>query len=36
MDSATFAKLVDAARELALHSYGIVIPAPGERWEDVG
>ena len=26
-----FAKLVDAARELALHQYGIVIPAPGEE-----
>ncbi len=35
MDTATFAKLVDRARELAMHDYGAPLPAPGEKWEDV-
>ncbi len=34
MSSAEFAKLVDDARELALHQYGMAIPAPGEKWSD--
>ena len=33
MDTAAFARFVDAARELALLQYGCVIPAPGEQWE---
>jgi hypothetical protein len=33
MDSVRFAKLVDDARELALHNYGVTIPAPGETFE---
>ncbi len=33
MDTAAFAKFVDAARELAMQQYGCVIPAPGESFE---
>lgn len=33
MDSATFARLVDRARELAMHDYQSSLPAPGEQYE---
>ena len=31
MDSKRFAQLVDDARHLALHDYGVLIPEPGEQ-----
>ena len=33
MDTATFAKLVDAGRKLAWDEYQVRIPEPGERYE---
>jgi len=35
MDAATFGKLIERARELALHDYQMFIPAPGEQYHPV-
>jgi hypothetical protein len=35
MSTAQFSKMIDDARELALHKYGMAMPAPGESWDEV-